>query len=115
MINKKWNPHARRHTAATEMSKAIKEPQYINNYFGWSQKGNTRLKYQHYFADDTIDAVLTVMDGLPLPIQLGQNKKKDLLKPKQCPDFAETNTHESKFCVKCKFVLSFDMYNETVN
>jgi hypothetical protein len=117
LLKKPWNPHARRHTSATEISKVIKDPILINNYFGWSQTGNTRLKYQHYFADDTIDAMLTVMDGLPLPSQTEQNKKKmkDLLKPITCPHCAETNTPESKFCVKCKFVLSFDLYNESIN
>jgi integrase len=114
MLKKPWNPYARRHTSATEISKVIKDPILINNYFGWSQTGKTRLKYQDYFADDTIDAMLTVMDGLPLPSQSEQNKKKnkDLLKPKQCPNCTETNTPESKFCVRCKFVLSFDLYNE---
>jgi integrase/recombinase XerD len=113
MLKKPWNPHARRHTSATEISKVIKDPILLNDYFGWSQTGNTRLKYQHYFADDTIDAMLTIMDGLPpLPSQTEQNKKKDLLKPIQCPHCAETNTPESKFCVKCKFVLSFDLYSE---
>jgi integrase len=117
MLKKLWNPHARRHTSATEISKIIKDPILINNYFGWSQTGTTRLKYQHYFADDTIDAMLTVMDGLALPSQNEQNKKKmkDLLKPIQCPHCSETNTPESKFCVKCKFVLSFDLYNESIN
>jgi hypothetical protein len=117
LLKKPWNPHARRHTSATEISKVIKDPILINNYFGWSQTGNTRLKYQHYFADDTIDAMLTVMDGLPLPSQTEENKKKmkDLLKPITCPHCAETNTPESKFCVKCKFVLSFDLYNESIN
>ena len=114
LLKKKWNPHARRHTSATEISKVIKDPVLIDNYFGWSHKGNTRLKYQHYFPGDTIDAMLTVMDGLPLSSQTEQNKQKNLLKPKQCPNCTENNTSESKFCVKCKFVLSFDLYNETL-
>lgn len=54
------------------------------------------------------------MDGLPLASQTEQNKQKNLLKPKQCPNCTENNTPESKFCVKCKFVLSFDLYNETL-
>jgi hypothetical protein len=59
--------------------------------------------------------MLTVMDDLPLPSQTEQNKQMNMLKPKQCPNCAETNTPESKFCVKCKFVLSFDLYYETIN
>jgi hypothetical protein len=52
------------------------------------------------------------MDGL-VPSQLGQ-KKKDLLKPKQCPNCDEANKPESKFCSKCRFVLSYDAFNETL-
>jgi integrase/recombinase XerD len=114
LLKKKWNPHARRHTSATEISKALKDSQLVNSYFGWSQKGNTRLKYQHYFSDDTIDAVLTVMDGIVMPAQNNKNNNnnKNLLKPKQCPNCSETNKPQAKFCVKCKFVLSFDAFNE---
>jgi len=83
---------------------------------GWSRSGNTRQKYQHYYADDSFDAVLTCMDGLtPAGMVQGSNKKKkDLLKPKQCPNCDESNKPESRFCSKCKFVLSFDAFNETM-
>jgi integrase len=114
MLKKKWNPHNRRHTTATEISKGLKDPVLINKYMGWSQAGKTRLKYQHYFADDSVDAMLTVMDGL-MPATLGPtNKKKSLLKAKQCPNCDESNKPESKFCSKCKFILSFDAFNEAV-
>jgi hypothetical protein len=79
---------------------------------GWSHSGNTRQKYQHYYADDAVDALLTMMDGLMPVSSIGDSKKKNLLKPKQCPNCDETNTPESRFCVKCKFVLSFELNNE---
>jgi integrase/recombinase XerD len=116
LLKKPWNPHLRRHTAATEISKALKDPKLINSVFGWSDAGKTHLKYQHYFADDAFDAVLTLMDGL-LPstsAQLANSKNKSLLKPKHCPNCDEPNKPESKFCAKCKFVLSFDAFNETM-
>jgi hypothetical protein len=112
LLKKPWNPYVRRHTAATEISKSLKDSVLIDQYMGWSHSGNTRQKYQHYYADDSFDAMLTVMDGL-IPAQLKQ-KKKDLLKPKQCPNCDETNKPESKFCVKCKFVLSYDGFNEAI-
>jgi integrase len=114
LLQKPWNPHLRRHTAATEISKGLKDSVLIDQYMGWSHSGNTRQKYQHYYADDSFDAMLTMMDGLTPPsAQVGQ-KKKDLLKPKQCPNCDESNKPESKFCSKCKFVLSFDAFNETM-
>lgn len=81
---------------------------------GWSRAGNTRQKYQHYYNDDSFDAMLTVMDGLTPPANSANQGKKGLLRPKQCPNCSETNKPESRFCVKCKFVLSFDAYNETI-
>jgi integrase/recombinase XerD len=111
LLKKPWNPYIRRHTAATEISKALKDSVLIDQYMGWSHAGNTRQKYQHYYNDDSFDAMLTMMDGLK-PISLAAGKT--LLKPRLCPNCSETNTPESRFCAKCKFVLTFDAYNETM-
>jgi hypothetical protein len=109
LLKKPWNPYIRRHTAATEISKALKDSVLIDQYMGWSHSGNTRQKYQHYYSDDSFDAMLTMMDGLK-PISPA-NKNKTLLKPRLCPN-CETNKPESRFCSKCKFVLTFDAFNE---
>ena len=50
-----------------------------DQYMGWSSAGNTRLKYQHYFPDDGINAML-LADGLPVATAKGATK--GLLKPK---------------------------------
>jgi integrase/recombinase XerD len=114
LLKKPWNPYIQRHTTATEISKALKDSVLIDQYMGWSHAGNTRQKYQHYYNDDSFDAMLTVMDGLAPPSTLGNSGKKGLLRPKQCPNCNEINTPESKFCAKCKFVLSFDAFNEAI-
>jgi transcription initiation factor TFIIIB Brf1 subunit/transcription initiation factor TFIIB len=54
------------------------------------------------------------MDGLAPPSTIANSSKKGLLKPRQCPNCNETNTPESRFCSKCKFVLSFDAFNEAI-
>jgi len=113
LLKKPWNPYVRRHTAATEISKTLKDSVLIDQYMGWSHSGNTRQKYQHYYNDDSIDAML-MMDGLVLPSNTAKSKAKNLLKPKLCPNCDETNKPESKFCAKCKFVLSFDAFNEAI-
>jgi len=114
LLKKPWNPYIRRHTAATEISKASKDSVLIDQYMGWSHAGNTRQKYQHYYNDDSFDAMLTVMDGLTPPANSTNQGKKGLLKPKQCPNCDESNKPEAKFCTKCKFVLSFDAFNEAI-
>ena len=63
LLNKRWNPYVRRHTTGTHISKTVKDPYLVNQYMGWSQKGNTRLKYQHYYNDDAFEAVLELADA----------------------------------------------------
>src|SRR5215213_1336448 len=109
LLRKPWNPYIRRHSAATEISKALKDSVLIDQYMGWSHAGNTRQNYQHYYNDDSFDAMLTMMDGLK-PISPTRNRT--LLKPRLCPNCFETNKPESRFCSKCKFVLTFDAFNE---
>ena len=36
------------------------------------------------------------------------------LSPKQCPNCNEGNKPDSKFCAKCRMVLTYDAYEETV-
>ena len=33
--------------------------------------------------------------------------------PKQCPNCSEPNKTDSKFCAKCRMVLTYDVYQET--
>jgi uncharacterized tellurite resistance protein B-like protein len=42
------------------------------------------------------------------------NQDKEILKPKQCPNCNEPNKPDGKFCAKCRMVLTYDAYNETV-
>jgi integrase/recombinase XerD len=114
LLKKPWNPYVRRHTAATEISRVLKDSVLIDQYMGWSHAGNTRQKYQHYFGDDAFDAMLTFADGLISPNNPLLNGKKNILKPRQCPNCDESNTPESRFCSKCKFVLSFDAFQEAI-
>jgi len=117
LLKKPWNLYVRRHTAATEISKKLKDPVLVDQYMGWSHAGNTRQKYQHYYSDDGIEAML-LADGLPVEVSGAKNKGKNnkyILKPKQCPNCSESNKPDSKFCAQCKFVLSFDAFHEVTN
>lgn len=39
----------------------------------------------------------------------------DQLRTKQCPNCNEPNKVDSKFCAKCRMVLTYDAYNETLD
>ncbi|MDQ3903794.1 MAG: zinc ribbon domain-containing protein [Thermoproteota archaeon] len=118
LLMKPWNPYVRRHTAATEISKSLKDSVLIDQYLGWSHAGNTRQKYQHYYADDSFNAMLAI-DGRAVPSNnnndgTANGRTKNLLKSKLCPNCNESNKPENKFCAKCKFVLSFDAVAEAI-
>ena len=42
------------------------------------------------------------------------HKLSDALKSKQCPNCNEPNKPDSRFCAKCRMVLTYDAYSETV-
>lgn len=64
-------------------------------------------KYIHYFGNESNESILEAY-GLV-------NKSKqdiDRLRPKACPNCQEQNKIDSKFCSKCRMVLTFDGYSE---
>lgn len=43
-----------------------------------------------------------------------KNQQIDQLRPKQCPNCIEPNKPDSRFCAKCRMVLTYDAYTETL-
>jgi len=66
------------------------------------------LKYLHYFGNESSESLLEAYGIMP------KSQKIDQLKPKQCPNCSEPNKLDSKFCAKCRMVLTYDAYNEAV-
>jgi hypothetical protein len=64
--------------------------------------------YIHYFGNESNESILEA-HGLKPKLQ-----EIDKMKPTQCPNCTELNKIDSKFCVKCRMVLSYDAYTETV-
>ena len=67
------------------------------------------LKYLLYFGNESSESLLEAYGMVTKDVQL-----QDQLKPKQCPNCSEPNKTDSKFCAKCRMVLSYDAYTETV-
>ena len=80
----------------------------LRQHAGWSGSSQMHLKYLHYFGNESNESLLEAY-GI---VQGGQQLNQ--LKPKQCPNCSEPNKPDSKFCNKCRMVLSYDAYSETL-
>ena len=70
------------------------------------------LKYTHYFGNESSEELLESYG-----VETKKDKKQllaDALRPKQCPNCSESNIPDSKFCAKCRMVLTYDAYSETL-
>jgi hypothetical protein len=86
LLTKPFNPYVRRHSALTEKSVKLKS-NTLNQHAGWSPAYGIVTK-----------------NNIPI----------DTLNPKICPNCNEGNTQDSKFFAKCRMVLTYDVYNETL-
>ena len=107
LLKKPWNPYIRRHSALTEKSTILKE-HVLRQHAGWSGRSQMHLKYLHYFGNESSDSLLEAYGIIPKGQQIDQ------LKPKQCPNCSEPNKPDSKFCAKCRMVLTYNAYNGTL-
>jgi integrase/recombinase XerD len=107
LLKKPWNPYVRRHSALTEKSTILKE-HVLRQHAGWTPGSQMHLKYLHYFGNESSESLLDAYGLVDHGIQVDQ------LRPKQCPNCSEPNKPDSKFCAKCRMVLTYDAYNETI-
>ena len=108
LLKKPWNPYIRRHSSLTEKSTILKE-HTLRQFAGWSPGSNMHLKYLHYFGNESNDSILEAYGIISKGKQLSE-----ALRPKQCPNCNEPNKPDSKFCAKCRMVLTYDAYSETL-
>ena len=107
LLKKPWNPYIRRHSAITEKSRILKE-HVLRMHCGWTPGSQMHLKYLHYFGNESNESLLEAYGLIDKGIEVDQ------LKSKQCPNCSEPNKPESRFCGKCRMVLTYDAYSETV-
>jgi integrase/recombinase XerD len=107
LLKKPWNPYIRRHSALTEKARMLKEP-ILKMHAGWSPNSQMHLKYEHWFGNESNESLLEAY-GI-----VASGQQIDQLRPKQCPNCTEPNKPDSKFCNKCRMVLTYDAYSETL-
>ena len=67
------------------------------------------LKYLHYFGNESNDSLLEAYG-----IVTKDKNQLSVLRPKSCPNCNEPNKPDTKFCAKCRMVLTYDAYSETL-
>lgn len=99
---KPWNPYVYRHSGLTEKSQILKESM-LRSYAGWSNSSNmpngnesSRSLLEYYGVENY------------------QQEQIDVLRGKQCPNCNESNKPDSRFCAKCRMVLTYAAFSETV-
>ncbi len=108
LLKKPWNHYIRRHSSLTEKSTILKE-HTLRQFAGWSPGSNMHLKYLHYFGNESNDSILEAYGMISKDKQISE-----ALRPKQCPNCLEPNKPDSRFCSKCKMVLTYDAYSDTL-
>jgi integrase len=108
MLTKPWNPYIQRHSALTAKSQILKEST-LRDHAGWSMTSKMPNVYLHYFGNESSKSLLEAYG-----IESYQQKQIELLKTKPCPNCSEPNKPDSKFCAKCRMVLTYDAYSETL-
>jgi integrase len=109
MLTKPWNPYIIRHSALTAKSKILKEST-LRNHAGWSMTSRMPSVYLHYLGNESSKSLLEAYG-----IEKYNQKEIEILKTKSCPNCREENKPDSKFCTKCRMVLTYDAYNETLD
>ena len=80
----------------------------LRQHAGWTPGSQMHLKYLHYFGNESNESLLEAYGIVASGQQINQ------LRPKQCPNCSEPNKPDSKFCNKCRMVLTYDAYEETL-
>jgi hypothetical protein len=82
----------------------------LRNHAGWSMTSKMPQRYLHYFGSESSKSILRIK-GI---IKENEEIENNLLKARHCPNCNESNISESKFCIKCKMILCYDSYTETI-
>ena len=104
LLDKPWNPYVRRHTALTEKVKLLKSEYALRQHAGWSKNSKMVEIYTHEFGNESSQLLLQAYDIIP-----NNTRENNILKPRQCPNCNEPNKPDSKFCAKCRMVLTYTL------
>lgn len=109
LLLKPWNLYVLRHSALTDKSQYLPEA-ILRSHAGWSMSSKMPQIYLHLSGESS--KILLQKRGI---IKKEDAEASSILLSKQCPNCNESNKNDSRFCIKCKMVLSYNSYNEVRN
>lgn len=107
LLTKPWNPYIMRHSALTEKAKILRS-HVLTQHAGWTITSKMPQIYIHFFGNESSESILEAYGLTP------KLRETDKMKSKQCPNCNEPNKPDSKFCGKCRMVLVYDEYVESL-
>jgi integrase len=108
LLLKPWNLYILRHSALTEKSEYLPEA-ILRSHAGWSMSSTMPRVYLHLSGEAS--KVLLQKRGI---IRKEDTDISTALISRQCPNCSEPNKKDNRFCVKCKMVLSYNSYKDTI-
>ena len=96
-----------RHSSISRHARILREST-LRTFSGWTAGSNMVQRYVHLYNNAPVEDLL-VARGL-----ISKDETADsVLRSKQCPNCNEPNKPDSRFCAKCRMVLTYDAYSET--
>ena len=108
LLLKPWNTYILRHSALTEKCEYLPEA-ILRSHAGWSMSSKMPQVYLHLSGESS--KVLLQKRGI---IRKEDTEISNALISRQCPNGYEPNKRDNRFCVKCKMVLSYNSYKDTI-
>lgn len=108
LLLKPWNLYILRHSALTEKSQYLPEA-ILRSHAGWSMSSRMSQVYLHLSGESS--KVLLQKRGI---IRKEDTEISNALISRQCPNCAEPNKKDNRFCIKCRMVLSYNSYKDTI-
>ena len=93
----------------THKSQILKEAT-LRDHAGWSMNSKMPSVYLHYFGNESCNSILESYG-----IIKKENSQANRLMSLQCSGCGESNKPTSNFCIKCKMVLKYDEFIESLD
>ena len=106
MLTKPWNLYVLRHSALTEKSQYLPEA-ILRSHAGWTMSSKMPAVYVHLNGESL--KVILQRRGI---LNKTHRQGSTLLHPKECPNCLEPNRPGTRFCTKCKMILTLDAYSK---